>query len=136
MPSTYALLDGLLSGVLRGPSTTSPGAAFAQPDATYVGLFTAAPTASGGGTEVSTSGTGYARQQANFNAPVNGVATSTGDIVYSQAVTSWGTVTHFGIFDAASGGNLLYFAALQTQRQVLAGDQVKFPSGQLTVTGT
>ena len=134
MPSSYYLSNALLNGVLRGPSTTSPGASWTQPNATFVGLYTAAPTAAGGGTEVS--GNGYARVQANFNAPTNGVMASTGDINFPTATGSWGTVLYFGIFDALSGGNLLYFAALATQRQVLTGDQVKFPSGQLTVTGT
>lgn len=139
MPSSYYLLNGLLNGVLRGPLSGSVGPSWAQPNATYVALFTSAPGAdypTTPGTEVSTSGTGYTRQLATFNAPSNGAVASALDITFPQATTSWGTLTAFGIFDSVSGGNLLYFAGLSVSRDVLSGDQVKFPAGQLTVTGT
>lgn len=134
MPTSYYLLNSILTGVLRGPGTSSPGSALTQPNATYVGLYTATPDPSGGGTEVS--GNGYARQKGNFSAPASGVIASTGDITFPQATGAWGTITHFGVFDAVTGGNLLYYAALTSARSVLTGDTVKFPSGQLTVTGT
>lgn len=134
MATSYYLLNSILTGVLRGPGTTNPGSALTQPNATYVGLYTAAPDPTGGGTEVS--GNGYARVKGNFASPVNGVIASNADITFPQALGAWGTITYFGVFDALSGGNLLYFAALTSSRSVLTGDTVKFPSGQLTVTGT
>lgn len=134
MATSYYLLNSILTGVLRGPGTSSSGAALTQPNATYVGLYTVAPDPTGGGTEVS--GNGYARQKGNFAAPSNGVIASTGDIVFPQATGAWGTIIYFGVFDALTNGNLLYYAALTSSRSVLTGDTVKFPSGQLTVTGT
>jgi hypothetical protein len=134
MATSYYLLNSILTGVLRGPSTSSPGSSLTQPSATYVGLYTAAPAPTGGGTEVS--GNGYARQKGNFAAPSNGAIASNADITFPQASGAWGTIIYFGVFDSLAGGNLLYFAPLTSSRSVLTGDTVKFPSGQLTVTGT
>jgi hypothetical protein len=110
--------------------------AFTPPATVYVGLFTAAPGEGGGGTEVS--GTGYARQAATFGAPVTGTTGSScansADIDYSTAGSAWGTVTHFAIFDASSGGNELYYGALGASVIVNNGDPVKFATGALSVT--
>lgn len=77
----------------------------------YVGLFTAAPSDAGGGTEVS--GGSYARV-ATSGATWNGASgsapsstTNAAQIQFPQATANWGTVVAFGLFDAASGGNLL-----------------------------
>ena len=47
---------------------------------------------------------------------------------------AWGTVTHFGIYDAATAGNLLYWAALTTSRATAAGVAPSFAIGALTHT--
>jgi len=76
----------------------------------YVGLFTAAPTDAGGGTEVSTSGgTNYARTPITFAAPSGTppAVENSADVVFPVAAASWGALTHIGLFDAVSGGNLL-----------------------------
>lgn len=80
----------------------------------YVGLFTAAPTDAGGGTEVPTSGgTNYARAAITFGAPAGTPPTiENEEVVFNVAAASWGTLTHIGLFDAASGGNLLDWQAI------------------------
>jgi hypothetical protein len=111
-----------------------------KPSAIYVALFTAAPSDSGGGTEVS--GGSYARVQvtqadANWNAPTggNGLFDNANDIVFPAPSANWGTVTHFGIFDAASAGNLLIHGALTAQKTINNGDPApKFSAGALDVT--
>jgi hypothetical protein len=101
----------------------------------YVGLFTAAPTDAGGGTEVS--GGSYARKStagADWNAAASGSSSNANAITFVTATASWGTVTHFGLFDAASAGNLLRWAALTTSKTIGSGDTASFAAGTLVVT--
>ncbi|MGB2469903.1 MAG: phage tail fiber protein, partial [Flavobacteriales bacterium] len=43
----------------------------------------------------------------------------------TQATGAWGTITHFGIFDASSSGNLLYHGALTASKTIATGDVLK-----------
>lgn len=100
----------------------------------YVGLYTAAPTDAGGGTEVS--GGSYARVNANaLFGPASGTSMANdGAVTFPAATASWGTVTHFGVFDASSAGNLLYWGALTTSKTIGSGDTASFAVGTLTVS--
>lgn len=101
----------------------------------YISLFTAAPSDAGGGTEVT--GGSYARVNASacFPAAASGAISNDAAITFPESTASWGTVTHFGIHDASSAGNLLYWAALTTPRVVdAAGITVSFAIGDLDVT--
>lgn len=100
----------------------------------YVGLFTAAPSDTGGGTEVSTSGTGYGRvavtsSLANWSGTqsagstvassgTGGTISNNNAITFGTPTASWGTVTHFGLFDASTGGNLLVWSNLAFSQSV------------------
>lgn len=97
----------------------------------YVALFTAAPGEAGGGTEVS--GAGYARVTANFNVSGNQAANSA-VIEFPTAESNWGEITHVGIFDAPTGGNLLAYAELVASRIILTGDIARFPTSNLVIT--
>lgn len=119
------LENALINGTLRATTFTAPAAV-------YVSLHTADPTDAGTGTEVS--GGSYARQAATFGAPSNGASTTTADITYPQATAGYGTVTHIGIFDALTTGNLLYHSPLTTSKTIDTGDIFKITSGSLTVT--
>ncbi len=109
-----------------------------KPAAIYVGLFTATPSDTGGGTEVT--GGSYARvavtqADAQWNAPtVGGLTDNVNDITFPAATGSWGTVTHVGIFDASTSGNLLMWAALTASKVVASGDVFKFSAGALDIT--
>jgi len=95
------------------------GAAFTQPSGLYLALFTGAPGEAGGGTEVS--GGDYARQ--SFSGSVSGdTFTAETNIDFPAATGSWGTVSHVGIFDAVTSGNLLVYGALATSRAIGDGD--------------
>lgn len=112
-------------------------ASFTQPTNIYVALFTAAPSDTGGGTEVS--GVNYARVVCNAwdaaTAASPSVAQNTGAINFATpGAGGWGTVTHFALFDQSSGGNLLGWAALGTSKTINAGDTVSFAAGALDVT--
>jgi hypothetical protein len=115
------------------------GGDYTRPATVYVALYTAAPTDSGGGTEVSTSGTAYARVSTTNNA-TNWPAASSGSksngtvITFPTATASWGTVVAFGIFDASTSGNLMYWGDLTVSKSVASGDTASFAVGTLTIT--
>ena len=123
------LENALINATLRNTSYTSP-------TTVYVALFTSDPTDAGSGTEVSTSGTSYARQSATFGAPSDGASVTTADITFPTATASFGTVGWIGIYDAATvgTGNLLYHTALDTAKAIDTGDIFKISSGNLSVT--
>ena len=109
-----------------------------RPTAWYVGLFTAAPSDTGGGTEVS--GNAYARV-ATGTITVSGTSptTATNSAAIEFAAASggnWGTITHAAIFDSSTSGNMIAWAALTTSRTINDGDVFRIPASSLTVTLT
>lgn len=130
MSKSNYLENAILDHTFGGPDYTRPATV-------YVALYTAAPTDAGGGTEVT--GGAYARSSVtnnstNFPAAVNGSKANGTAITFPTPTASWGTVTHFGIFDAPTGGNLLRWGALTVSKTIDPGDQVTFPPGDLTMT--
>ena len=120
------LENALINATLRNTTYTSPATV-------YAGLFTSDPTDAGSGTEVS--GGSYSRKAITFAAPSDGATTnSAAACEFDQATGSWGTITHFGIFDALTGGNLLYYGALTLSKTIASGDVFKFPTSSVTVT--
>jgi hypothetical protein len=105
-----------------------------RPTAWYVALFTAAPSDSGGGTEVS--GDGYSRQTVTFAAASSpgGTTDNTGAVSFTASGGDWGTITHVGIFDASSSGNLLWHGSLSASRVVNDGDTLSFAIGAVALT--
>lgn len=101
----------------------------------YVGLFTSTPSDAGGGTEVS--GGSYARKStaaADWTTPSGGSIENANAITFAEATADWGEVTQFGLFDALSGGNLLYWGDLSVSKEVYSGDTPSYPAGDLVVT--
>lgn len=119
------LENALVNATLRNTSYTSPASV-------YLALYTSDPTDADSGTEVS--GTSYARQEITFGAPSNGASTNSAAIEFPQAGGSWGTVTHVGIRDASTSGNLLYHTALDASKTIATGDVFRIASGSLSVT--
>ena len=105
-----------------------------RPTAWYVALYTAAPSDSGGGTEVS--GNGYAREAVTFAAATSpgGTTSNTGAVSFTAAGGDWGTITHIGIHDASSGGNLLWHGAMTASKTVADGDTLEFSVGNIDLT--
>lgn len=106
--------------------------AFALPTV-YVALFTAAPSDTGGGTEVS--GGGYARVAttgATWNAASGGATSNALAVTFPTASAPWGTVTHYATFDAPTSGNMLRWSKLLRPRVIGSGDTVSFAIGALT----
>ena len=104
-----------------------------RPTAWYLALFTSNPAEDASGTEVSTSGTAYARQSATFTVSGN-EATTSAAIEFPTATASYGTVTHVGVFDASTGGNMIAYSALSTSKAVGTGDVFRVPAGDFDLT--
>ncbi len=105
-----------------------------RPTAWYVGLFTAAPSDSGGGTEVS--GNGYSRQSVTFDAAASpgGTTSNTNAVSFTASGGSWGTISHIGIFDNSTGGNLLWHGGITSSKTIGDGDTLEFPIGNIDLT--
>ena len=110
-------------------TTGSPSPA--RPTDWYLALYTVAPTDTGGGTEVS--GTAYVRKAATFTVSGN-TASNNAAVEWPTAGGSWGTVVAVGVFDALSGGNLIAYGALTTNKTIDTGDVFRIPSGDLDIT--
>lgn len=119
------------NGITGASATAGSG-----PATLWVGLFTATPSDTGGGTEVS--GGSYARvaitsSLANWagtqaaasttaSTGTSGTTSNNAAITFPAPSANWNTITSFGIFDAVSGGNLLVWGALTTSKTVNNGD--------------
>lgn len=129
---TNYLEEELVKHIFRTGTMTKPAGL-------HVGLFTAAPGEAGGGTEVA--GGSYARaalapSDSNWAAAAggNGTTSNAVAITFPAPTANWGLVTHWAIFDAASGGNMLFYAALTTSKTINSGDAApSFGVGALTV---
>jgi hypothetical protein len=111
------------------------GGDYTRPASVFVGLFTTAIGDDGSGDEVT--GNDYERVEVtnnntNFPAAVNGVKSNGQEIAFPQPSASWGAVRAVGIFDASSGGNLLFSANLSQQVTIAAGDTPSWPAGSLS----
>jgi len=135
------LENKLVDFVFRGQTLTAPATI-------YVGLSTTACSDSSVGTEVS--GGNYARvavtsSLANWagtqsagsttaSSGTGGVTSNNGVISFPMPNATWGTVTHWFLIDASSGGNPLFCAALTSSQTINSGNAVSFAAGALTVT--
>jgi len=108
---------------------------FTMPTA-YVALSIADPTDDASGL-TEPSGGSYARVQtsgSDWNAASSGSITNAEDISFPTATASWGTISHFALMDASSGGNMLAHGSLTTEKAVGSGDTLKFAAGDITIT--
>jgi hypothetical protein len=108
------------------------GSSFTAPTTIYVGLATALSTDGDLVTEVT--GGSYTRRVGTFGAPAAGQSINSGNITFPQATANWGTVTHIVLYDAASSGNVLYWAALDVARPINTNDTLVLPTGSLSIT--
>ncbi len=105
---------------------------YTMPSAVYVGLSTGSFNDDNSGTELT--GNNYSRVAATFSAAASGTTSNSAAVEFSAATGSWGSVSHFGIFDAASSGNLLIHGAFTTAKTIASGDSLKIPTGDLDIT--
>lgn len=119
----------------------NPGGAFAQP-ATHVALSTTTPNDDGTNFTEPT-GTWYGRVQVNDIGGASPAWQRSGSVVDNAQAIDFGTVTaddngiqvtHFGVYDAATAGNLLYWGALTVSKTLNTNDPVSFPIGDLDIS--
>jgi hypothetical protein len=122
------LENKILDHVLKGTTYTAPSAV-------YSALFTVIPSDSTGGTEVTTASSGYTRVATTFSsggATVTGQSVNTGAVTFTTAAAAY-TVVGWGLLDAATAGNLLYWATVTTLA-IAINDQATFAVGGIVIT--
>ncbi len=128
----------ILDWLMRGQS-------FTPPSTWYGGLLSAAPSDSSSGTELS--GDGYARVaiQANLaswygtqgggsilvSSGTSGTTSNVDDLVFGPPEEDWGEAAYFGLYDAASGGNLFMYCTLAEAKHIYNNDVVLIPQASL-----
>lgn len=116
------LANALINHILRGTGYTVPANI-------YIGLFVGAIEVSGGG---------YARQSlqgtSHWTSPVNGASSNITAVNFPTATAPWGTIDHYGVFDALTSGNLLIFDVIAVPKVIGLGDVFVFPISSLNET--
>ena len=69
-----------------------------------------------------------------FDAAVSGATDNTSNVDFPAATASWGTVSHYGLFDASTGGNLLIHGAFTASKAIGTGDVLRIAAGELDIT--
>ena len=123
MPISNFLANEILDDIFSGNAYSPPGTF-------YLALYTTAPTAAGGGTELS--GNGYVRRSVAFTTTAQ-QSTNTSAVEFPTATASWGTVVACGVFDASTSGNLLAFANLTASKTITTGDVLRVPATDLDI---
>lgn len=125
--------SAIINTLLRGTNFTAPTVASLR-----LALFTSDPTDAGNLNEVAT-GTWYTRQlTGTFTAPSPSGSTqqssNVGSITFPAVTVSAVTVTHIGIFDAASAGNMLFSAPMTSSKTLQVGDVLSFAPGTIVAS--
>jgi hypothetical protein len=124
------LENAVLDHVLRSTPLSTAGI---TTGVVYAALFTTPTTDTGGGVEVV--GGSYTRVLiGGFTNPVSGSSNNSVVGTFPNSTASWGTVTHFALFDAVAVGNMLFHGPLTTPKVVNAGDTFVFPVGNITIS--
>jgi hypothetical protein len=125
---SYYLDNSVLAAVLTNTTYTSP-------TTVYAALLTTVPTNPAPTGLVEVSGGSYARQAVTFGVPSLGVTQNTAIVSFPTCTSpAWGTINGVALYDAATGGNLLYYGTVGTPKIVGVGDTIRFAMGSLSVT--
>jgi len=101
----------------------------------YLGLFTSSASAAdleAGTLTNEVSGGSYARQTVTFSAPTNGAGSNSGSITFPTAGANWGTIRFVAVMDAASAGNVLWYAQLSSDVTINSGNTFQFNASSVT----
>ena len=130
MNTTYYI--NCVAGNVFGTKSTP-----ALPTAYYIGLSTTSPNVGGSNVTEPSTESGYARVQlVSMSDPVNGVVSNTASIDFNESTASWGTVTHYVIYDSATvgSGNLLMYGELSSPRTVEAATVMTIRNNSLKLS--
>jgi len=73
----------------------------------------------------------YTRKPATFTTPSEGQTSNNADILFPIAAESWGDITHIGIYDSLTGGNLLFKSPAEFVKTIDVSSQYKIPKNYL-----
>ena len=107
-------------------------ASTSAPSAVYLGLSTGSMADDNSGTELS--GNNYSRKAITFASAASGSISTNAAVEFDAATGSWGTVSHWAIYDASSGGNQLFNGSFTQSKAIGSGDILKVASGSVTIT--
>ena len=99
----------------------------------YLALFTGDPGETGD-TSAEVDGTAYERQEVTFSSASGGSMASSDDIEFPAATSDWGTVTHWGLCDASTEGNVWWTGSITVPKLITSGDIYRVPAGYLTLS--
>ena len=119
----------IINHLLRGESYTPPSTL-------YVALFTSDATEEeleNGTLTHEVSGNGYERQVVTFSQATNGTSSNTNNVEFPEATGSWGTIKYCAIMDASTGGNILMWGQLTSQKTIDAGEILRFKAGDIVI---
>ena len=128
MNTTY-YLNVVMGNVFH--TKTSPSI----PTSYYLGLSASEPTIAGDNPgEPSTSGTGYTRVKlSSLSAPSGGIVKNGAAISFPESITDWGVMKYYTVYDAQTGGNLLFYGPLTASRSVEPNTVITIRTGELSI---
>lgn len=98
----------------------------------YLALFDDDPTDANTGNEVTADIRVAGRLGITFSSPTNGQISNASQISFGNSNND-ASVTHFGIYDAASGGNLIVHGQLSSPKTIQTGDELLFEAGSIII---
>lgn len=134
MPLTYKAANMYLDNLV--------GAQQVSRKSSYLGLSTTAPNRDGTGYTEPDASAGYGRVKLGndasswqaMKAASLGATTNESTIFFPEATASWGTCTHYLLFDAETGGNLLAYGPLDESIKPVANKVPIVREGNLNMT--
>lgn len=120
------LEDAIINATLRGDNSDLPNNV-----TPYLALFSDDPTDADSGTE--TTWIGYERMALVFDAPSNGYTQNTDPVTFPPSDGTY-NITHIGIYNAQTGGNLMYHTPLNSTKTLYDTDTITFNSGSIQIT--
>jgi hypothetical protein len=54
-------------------------------------------------------------------------------VTFTAAGSNWGTVSHIGVYDASTAGNLLFHGSVTTAKQIDSGDTFTISTSNLSI---
>lgn len=106
--------------------------AYTGPSPLFIALYTAAPSASAGGTEVT--GGDYTRGTVAYSVSTAQTTANVATVTFPVASAGWGTVSGWAITDALTSGSQLFFGSFSTAKVINTGNQFIVGTGQSVFT--
>lgn len=110
--------------------------AYSRPAHLYLALCKTSPGETGTGSTLDEpSGGSYARILCDdWDAATSRAAANSTALAFAQATAAWGTITHFGICDHLSAGNLIAYGTISPVKVIDNGDNTSVAKGDLDVS--